>query len=272
MQGNPILIPSLLGASALFWAGLALERKSQSSPTKIALWSAGIVLAVPGILFAAYYTHLFDNAAWFYNLRTLPYSELAGCGVGFLAGLVHSWWQPETLGEKSVCPTVLFLVILIPFAKPLLDPLDLSQLRDRSDGGIYLQSTFSTCGPASAATLVRSFGQVATERQLAQESFTSRGGTEIWYLSRALRRRGINTAVVIHQSDDPLLPSPAIAGVLLPGHAGHFIAVLKNDGNEVTIADPLKGKLVIARSELSQYYHFTGFFLVLPRPGPNSPA
>jgi ABC-type bacteriocin/lantibiotic exporter with double-glycine peptidase domain len=171
--------------------------------------------------------------------------------------------EPETFGEKIVAPSVLFVLVLVPFVKPLLDPLDTRLLKDRYQGEVCLQSTFSTCGPASAATLLRSFGIVASERELAYDSFTSRGGTEIWYLARALRKRGVGTSVVIRPRPDSDIPSPAIAGVVLPGNAGHFIAILGSDAQHVTIADPLKGELVIDKSQIQNYYRFTGFFLVL---------
>jgi len=189
----------------------------------------------------------------------------SGCGLGFIAGLVHSWWQPESFGEKAVVPSVLLVLVLIPFVKPLLDPLDLSQLKDRMDGEVCLQSTFSTCGPASAATILRAFGEEATERQLASECLTSRGGTEVWYIARALQRRGFDPKVVIQSGDSENWPSPAIAGVVLRGGAGHFIAVMNSAGDLVTIADPLKGKFVFTRAELRNRYHFTGFFLVVRR-------
>src|SRR3954453_6316255 len=124
MQVNPLVIPAVVGAIALFWFGRALEGKTSSSAVKFALWTLAMGLAVPGILFVLYYVHLFDNAAWFYNLRILPYIEVAGCGLGFIAGLVHSWWQPEGAGEKMAVPSVLLILVLIPFVKPVLDPLD----------------------------------------------------------------------------------------------------------------------------------------------------
>src|SRR5260370_33026524 len=68
-----------------------------------------------------------------------------------------------------------------------------------------LQTTYSTCGPASSASLLQAFGQDASEQQLARESFTSKGGTEIWYLARAFRRRGFRTNFVI-QSPDHIFP------------------------------------------------------------------
>jgi hypothetical protein len=52
-----------------------------------------------------------------------------------------------------------------------------------------------------------------------------------------------------------------IAGVVLPGNAGHFVAVLRQTPEEVTVMDPLHGMAVIPRGELGQRYRFTGFFL-----------
>jgi hypothetical protein len=265
VHANFLVVPTVIGSAMFFWLGLTLERNMKLRSVRIALVLLALALACPGVLFALYYTHLFDGASWFYNLRTVRFTELLACGMGLAAGMLHGWWQPESFGEKVIMPSALLVFLLVPFVKPILDPLDLSQLKDRFQGEACLQSTFSTCGPASAVTLLRSFGEYVSEKELARESLTSRGGTEIWYLARALRRRGIGTKVVIERPGDPAMPSPAIAGVLLPGHAGHFIAVLNNDGTEVTIADPLKGKLVLSEREVSNYYHFTGFFLVLER-------
>ena len=126
-----------------------------------------------------------------------------------------------------------------------------------------MQSTFSTCGPSSAATLLKAFGQAASEKQLASECLTSRGGTEIWYIARAFERRGFHTQVLIQPWDSLSPPSPAIAGVVLPGGAGHFIAIMSETSEDVTIGDPMKGKLVVRRADLKSYYRFTGFFLVI---------
>jgi hypothetical protein len=268
MQVNPLFVPTLVGSAALFWLGLALQKKFHARRGGPFLWASAVVLACPGLLFVLYYAHMFDDAAWFYNLRAVPYTELLACGLGLAAGVLQSWWEPETFGEKMVAPGLIFLLVLVPFVKPLLDPLDISKLKDRYAGEVCLQSTFSTCGPASAATLLRSFGKIASEKELAHDSFTSRGGTEIWYLARALGKRGVRTSVVIRPGASAAIPSPAIAGVVLPGNAGHFIAILNTDRQRITIADPLKGKLVVASADLAHYYRFTGLFLVLRIPKP----
>lgn len=130
-----------------------------------------------------------------------------------------------------------------------------------------MQSTLSTCGPASTATILNSLGAKTSERELATECHTYQGGTESWYLARAIRRRGFEAAFRIEPENPPSLPSPAIAGVVLRGGAGHFIAVLSQTPDRAVIADPMKGKLVLDRASLLRLYHFTGFFLVVGREG-----
>ena len=49
------------------------------------------------------------------------------------------------------------------------------------------------------------------------------------------------------------------------GGAGHFIAIVRETSDEVTIGDPMKGMLLVKRVDLSSYYHFTGFFLLIQR-------
>jgi Peptidase C39 family len=258
-----VVLVTVLGAATLFHLGSVLGKATTSRASQRWALLAGIVLAAPGLLYAFYYTHLFDSAAWFYRLRILPLTEFLPAGIGLLAGVLNAWFEPETRGEKLMVPTVVLVLVLIPFVKPLLDPIELDRLHDSCDGEVCMQSTFSTCGPSSAATLLKTFGQAASEKQLASECLTSRGGTEIWYIARAFERRGFRTQVLIQSRDALSPPSSAIAGVVLPGGAGHFIAIMSSTSGEVTIGDPMKGKLVVKLADLKNYYRFTGFFLVI---------
>jgi len=259
----PVVLLNVLTAALLFCLGSILGRKAASRLSKGVLLLAGVVVAAPGLLFLLYYTHLFDNATWFYSFRILPLTEFLPGGIGLLVGVLHTWFEPETLGQRLFVPGACLVLVLIPFVKPLLDPIELDRLRDRCEGEVCMQSTFSTCGPSSAATLLKAFGQPASEKQLASECLTSRGGTEIWYIARAFQRRGFRERVLIQQPGNSTIPSPAIAGVVLRGGAGHFIAIMSQTAGEVTIGDPMKGKLVLKRPELKDNYHFTGFFLVV---------
>jgi hypothetical protein len=258
-----VVLIDVFGAAVLFFLGSILGKRAVARFGRGGLLLAGLLLAAPGLLFVLYYTHLFDRAAWFYSFRVLAFTEFLPSGIGFLAGVLHSWFEPDTFGQRLVAPTALLVLVMVPFVNHLLDPIELNRLRDRFDGEVCMQSTFSTCGPSSAATLLKAFGQTASEKQLAGECLTSRGGTEIWYIARALERRGFRTQVLIQLQDRLSPPSPAIAGVVLPGGAGHFIAVMSETSEEVTIGDPMKGKLVVKRADLRSYYRFTGFFLVI---------
>jgi hypothetical protein len=169
-------------AAVLFGLGGLAERRLVSRAKRICALSVGFILAVPGLLFVLYYTHFFDGAAWFYEFRAMRASELAACGLGFVAGFVHSSFEPGSLGERLAVPTILLALLLIPYSKPLLAPLGMSRLNEHCDGEVCLQSTLSTCGPASAATILKSLGRKDSERELAAECHTYRGGTESWYL------------------------------------------------------------------------------------------
>jgi hypothetical protein len=263
MHFNPLAIPTVLAAAALLWLGSTLERKIAGATMRRWLVFTGSLLAIPGCLFILYYTHLFDSFAWFYNFRALRFTELSFAGLGFMMGFLHAWFQPERWHEKLIAPITLAALVFVPFMKPVLVPLDLGTLRDDCPGEVCMQSTLSTCGPSSAATILKSFGQKTSEKQLATECYTYRGGTEIWYIARALRRRGFDVHVVIQPPQSTSLPAPAIAGVVLGMGVGHFIAVLDETSDQVTIGDPMKGKLVIKKDELKNYYRFTGFFLVV---------
>ena len=265
MNLNPVAIPAILLTVPLFWAGTASQRRTQFRVVRSLFLLVGIVTAIPGFLLVAYYTHFFDGAGWFYSFRTPRFTEISVCGLGWIAGWFYSRLDPETLGGKVSCLAALFVFVSIPFIKPVLDPIDLNKPQNRCPGGVCLQTTYSTCGPASAASLLKAFGQDASEQQLARESFTSKGGTEVWYLARAFRRRGFRTNFVIQSADHFSPPSPSIAGVILRGGQGHFIALVSEDAGQLTVVDPLKGKFVVAPDELRARYHFSGLFLVVRR-------
>jgi len=267
MNLNPNAIPTILLAFLLFWFFAWPPKKLVSRTARAGLLVVATVIAIPGLLYVLYYAHLFDNAVWFYRFRAFAHSEFAASGLGAIAGFVQTTYRPQTLGEKLVSPLALGVLLFVPFMKSTLDPVDYSQLLQQCDGAVCMQSTPSTCGPSSAATLLKQFGQKASEQELARESFTYRGGTEVWYLARALRKRGFDIEFVIQPTDHLSPPVPAVAGVVLQGGAGHFIAIMNGSSDEITIGDPMKGELLIRREELRHAYHFTGFFMRIDRSG-----
>lgn len=248
---NPAIVPTFLLGCGWFAAGEFCYKRSPRLSLGVA-----VLITVPCALAVVYYSHLFDNAIWYYQLRTVPWIELSFSGIGFLGGVIHAWNNAETRVGRVTVPLVFAVILLIPFAKPILEPLDTSALQDRCTGNVCLQSSYATCGPASAATLLRGFGKNVTERSLAVESYTYSGGTEAWYLARAIRRRGFEADFVFSNST---LPSPSIAGVRMGG--GHFIAIERATSDAVTFVDPLTGESTVTPAELHARYRFTGFFL-----------
>lgn len=228
---------------------------------KIIATAAATVAAIPGASFAAYYTHKFGDPAWFYQFRSLPGTEplvvLIGVAGGFCAALL-----PRILFFVPLFGVAAFSVV--PFAKPFIGPLETDDFSDRWSDGICMQSTSSTCGAASSASVLRHFGIIVTEARLAAEAHSYSGGTEAWYLARALRSRGL---LVRFESGSGIPPDrclPAVVGVRL-GPVGHFIAIIGREGDRFIVGDPLRGREPLSGDELLERYEFTGFRMVIDR-------
>jgi len=229
-----------------------------------------IVLAIPALVYDLYYFKVFGEPVWLYRLRTMPGTELLASTSGLLAGWAQVRLTPRlrlsSLGKQFLVPAVFALMISFPYLKPLFRPLPSNALREEWKGDACLQSSFSTCGPASAATVIRKLGGHLTEHELAREAFTSKSGTENWYLARALRSHGFTTAFI--RSNPSTTPLPAIAGVRLRniGGSGHFIALLDRRADKLVVSDPMEGLSTNTIAELEQPYEFTGFFLLIGNP------
>ena len=230
-------------AALLYYAGTQAGRRATNRRARLQWGIAGTVLAVPALLFATYYFHWFHDAIWFYRFRSAPWTELTAAGAGLLAGLIYAWLGATGRAWRMTVPLLLLAGLSVPYLKALVAPLDTARLTDRCSDGVCLQSTPSTCGPASAASILRLYDIEESERTLAREAFTSSGGTENWYLARALRRRGFPVEYVILDRPVARLPYPSVAGVTLPGGAGHFIAILAETGDAYVIGEPMRGRM-----------------------------
>jgi hypothetical protein len=266
---NPFFVPTLLGTLVLFGLGRWLSQRVTSRTQGFYLVCVGLVCAVPAFLFALFYTGVLGEAEWFYSFRSWPGTELAACGAGLFAGWLQTKRNQNPRVHKQMSagfiPFILLLGVTIPYLKQIFLRPDWNSFADRWSEGVCLQSSESSCGPASAATLLRLAGQSATEKDIAMASFTSRRSTENWYVIRALRRRGLNAHYQIGQREWDKLPFPAIIGVRLGGKsgAGHFIAVLGKAGNKYIFGDPLSGREELGESQFQDRYYFTGFSIVI---------
>jgi len=263
---NPFFWLTAATSVVFYWLGSKLNHASNTPLHVILLWMAALVLAFPALAFALYYTGWLGEPLWLYRFRTMPGSELSAAGLGLLAGVIQTnreaWPRFRKFTSRLGVPTLLAVIVFVPYLKPLARPVRLPDAPNGWSDEVCKQSTPSTCGPASAATLTRLAGKPVEEYELARECFTSESGTENWYLARALKRRGMHVEFLKSSADFEQLPWPAIAGVKTHG-SGHFIPILGKEGTSYIVGDPMVGREVKSLTELREEYQFTGFFLIV---------
>lgn len=257
-----MVIPTLVLATALAWGAHRLWNLSNLRGRRCIL-ALSLPLAVPGLLMGLYYLRAFEPAAWFYQFRAARCSELAAAGIGLISGIAMAW-----LGDRKsrwgISRSGIIIAslgcLLLPYAKPIVFPADYASFRDMWDGAVCRQSTPYSCGPAAAGTILQ---HGATELELARRCYTSRQGTENWYLAREFRRRGLSVQFITGPVPPELLTN-CIAGVRRHGR-GHFIAILQKDGDRYLVGDPMIGQKWYDLPSLKEAYDFTGFFMRIER-------
>jgi hypothetical protein len=215
------------------------------------------ICGLPAALFAVYYLHVLPERAWFYELRSWRGSEFLAIPLGASAGCLATLFPRKLLGLILIFSIT---TAAVPYVKPLLVPLPSGALHDEWKDGACLQSTPSTCGPASIATILKHQGLDASERGIARQAFTYAGGTEAWYLARHVRTLGLDARFDFRPGLPADLKLPALVGVRLGGY-GHFIPILSRKGDLLTIADPLRGMESVTLAELEKRSPLTGFHL-----------
>jgi hypothetical protein len=243
--------------------GLGWQRTTKCSRrTRLAAGVLATLACLPGAWFALYYLHWLPEPPLLYQLRSLPFGE------GFLAlfGLAAGIWRNVLPPVIRPVPTAAGLFLLaIPFLKPIARPLDPGLLEERWDGDVCYQSSPVTCGPASAANVLRHLGdRNVTERDLARESWSSQSSTEAWHLARALRRRGYRVRFL---APDGLPEKHHLPGILGTGSkmAGHFIAVLEIEDGRIHYIDPLSGRKRMSVEKFLHWHTIEPFFLSIQR-------
>jgi predicted double-glycine peptidase len=260
---------NFLGAAAVVLSVVAFavtHRRLRSRPLSIRLLClcGFAILAVPSLWFAVYYLHVLPEQEWLYTVRSWPGSELLVVFLGCAGGAAAALLPRLLLGVPlfaALAPAAL------PYLKPLLAPLPDDAFQGQSQAAVCLQSTPSTCGPASVTTILRRLGVSATERGIARAAFSYRGGTEAWYLARYVRSRGLSAHFDFRPTFSPAAGLPALVGVRIGG-AGHFIAVLDLRDDQVTFADPMIGEEHLSLAGFQRHYDFTGFHMVIHRAEP----
>lgn len=259
---NVNLIGLLAAVGSIVVFKLVYERlKTRSCRVKLAAALVFGIAAMPAMLAAAYYLHFIPERAWFYELRSwrgsewliLPLAVSAGC----LAALLPRFALPVLL-------LLLLAAATVPYVKPLIFPLPADSFRVRWENGVCLQSTASSCGPASVASILHSLGVDVSEQEIAKYAHTHASGTEAWYLARFVRSKGLMAKFDFRDGLPDDIRLPAMLGVRF-GTSGHFIAVLEKQGGRFTIADPLFGREVLTLEDLKKRCELTAFHMSISR-------
>lgn len=254
--------PNWLGvfsAILAFAAFFVVYHVARDIPLKKRIVAAllAIIAAIPGVSFSVYYAHVFPEPGWYYQFRSITGTELLLSFLGAAGGLVATL-LPRILLMLPLLGVAAFSIV--PNIKPFIAPISAATLKDEWDGEICLQSTSSTCGAASTATILKQLGCDVTESELAVEAHSYAGGTEAWYLARAARSRGFEVDFAFTRGFAPEDGLPAVVGVRL-GSIGHFIPILGQEGDRFIVGDPLHGRELLSREELNKRYNFTGFHM-----------
>ena len=225
------------------------------------------------LLFPAYFLHILDRS-WYFEWRSRSETDLLAGTVGFAVGCAAAMARLRLLSDETskysavrsaaIYATLSISLSVLAFAKPWITPAAQSSWPAIWKDGVCMQRTVSTCGPCSAATLLRELGYTASERDLSIESQATISGTLNWLLVRALRTRGFTVKYASPQNIDEVIPI-SIVGVTMPGGAGHFITYLGRDGEHYVIGDPLAGRLRLTSAELVRRYRFDGFAISVRR-------
>ena len=209
------LILPLLLAPGLFVLARRLPR--QRGTLILAL-----VLLAPALLPASGYLHLWDSTPWFCEFRSRSWSDF----LPALAGFSFGRFLPPRLDRltwRDLLLSALCLAAFLPVFKLASMRRPPAQFEDKWNGGVALQSTPSSCGPASCASLLRQLGQTASESQIAREAGTTLTGTEIWHLARVLRRQDLEAEFKgVYRLGD----APCLVGTRLGVGVGHFNGIL----------------------------------------------
>lgn len=247
-------------AIAAFSMAYASLRQAKTA-TRALVLAFLVILAIPSVLVAAYYAGVPLEYAWYYEMRSWPGSEFLILPTGAAAGAMATF-VPRLLLALPLF--ALLVTAVVPYLKPVIIPLPDGDFAEEWVEGYSLQSTASTCGPASASTIAKSLGLDLSEKQTARAAHTYHNGTEAWYLARYLRSRGAKVRFDFRDSFSPEVEFPAVVGVKL-GRTGHFIPVLEVMGDQIHIADPLRGGEWISMEAFRARYGFTGFHMTVSR-------
>lgn len=260
---NPNYFIALIMGSIIYFISISYFSKYHPYiEKKYSLILLVIIFTLMSLLIpAGYISDFIGENPYYAYFRAYPYTELLVVLIAPLAGLITQFIV-YLCGKKVFFYCLGFATLLLyistPFIKPIIRPLP-KQMNDKWYENIALQTTKSTCGPASLATIMNYYGDKGSETNIARAAFSSASGTENWYLARYAEQHGYQYRF-LRETILSNIPTPAIIGVKL-GRAGHFITLLSHDDQYYTVADSLSGLHTLTEQDFNKKYRFNGFVL-----------
>jgi len=153
----------------------------------------------------------------------------------------------------------------LPFLVPALIRGKLQRIETWIEpGGVCLQSTHYTCGPAAAVTALYMFGIKAEEGELAVIAHTTPfTGTPDDLLADAIEQRygrdGITCEYRRFDSIEQLKEAcPTIAVVKFAFLVDHYVTVLEVHDDKIVVGDPTYGRKELTHDEFRDKWRSTG--------------
>jgi hypothetical protein len=269
-------VMALLSAAA---AWIAARYLSPQQGQSVMLWLTLSVVAA--ILFCLYWAGQLFWARIVPSSAAIIYTNLAA----IFAGLAAGWGArlPNTPLWRRVIMTVgLGLTSLAAILWPLLSIAlrPPPEGHDKWFGPVALQTSWATCSPAAAATLLKAEGIAVSEREMIPLCLTDYAGTPTLGLYRGIKlmasRHGRKVEIVDHRLEKLLSDDdwPVLLAVRLPFGVedprfekewgwipgmGHSVVALRRDpSGGIVVADPAVGLEVWSEATLKTLWQGNG--------------
>lgn len=253
MYVNPNLFLSIPLSIICFMIGLRISKRIKHSRFRNVILLLSLIISIPGFSMILYYAHLIDTPNWYIGFRSINGIEVSNSLIGLFFGLLA-----DRKSKKNVLIGFTLLFVLIPYIKPIVRPISIKSNTEWIDD-VCIQSTGASCGPSSLATIFNHFGLESTEFDISKNGYTCSSGTEIWYILRYAKDKGLEYDLRTIQRTDEI-KYPCILGTRLLS-IGHFVTVLDKVDNKWIIGDPLVGRLELSDSEFDKKYKLDGLMI-----------
>ncbi|MCM2373000.1 cysteine peptidase family C39 domain-containing protein [Aporhodopirellula aestuarii] len=263
-------------ASGLFAGGYAYASKGQLTILYLSLAIVGMIYFLLYASGQLYWARIVPSSA------AIIYTNLAAVFAALAAG--WAFRLPKTpLWRRTTLATLLAACSMAAIVWPLLSiavrpPPAGSEV---PSGPVVMQTSWATCSPAAAATLLRAEGIEASEAEMIPLCLTDSSGTPTLGLYRGVKIKAQQQGRevdIVNQTLDELLDSndwPVLLAVGLPYGVedrryaeqwgwipgmGHSVVALaaSPDGEGIVVADPSVGMERWSRADLSVLWRGVG--------------